>query len=70
MDSAPLTIACMGEKGPRLEARFKVLDSQGENESGSSNYFCVTRLGQAERATLKIRLPLIYQPTPHRLASS
>lgn len=69
MDSAPLTIACMGEKGPRLEARFKVLDSQGENESGSSNYFCVTRLGQAERAKLKTRLPLIYQPTPHRLAS-
>ena len=44
MDSAPLTIACMGEKGPRLEARFKLLDSQGESEIGSSNYFCLTRL--------------------------
>ena len=36
MDSAPLTIACMGEKGPRLEARFKVLDSQGESERGQT----------------------------------
>lgn len=43
MDSARRTLACMGEKGPRLEARVKALDSQGENEIGSSNYFCVTR---------------------------
>ena len=44
MDSARPTTACMGEKGPRLEARFKVLDSQGESEGGSCNYFCLTRL--------------------------
>lgn len=57
MDSVPLTIACMGKKGPRLEARFKVLDSQGESEIGSSNYFCLTRLGQAESANLFSTLP-------------